>query len=342
MMRSAGGRLLLTVSFVSTPLTINARWPLHLFRWGVFLLACLFLAGQLHADKGRVVWSALQRLELQGGAWPAMAMALLLVPVNWSIEAWKWRKLVYAVEPVSPARALLATLAGTSVGLVTPNRTGEFLGRVLFLPPQVRVSAAFASIPGGIAQFVVTLVMGALALMAVVAFGLALPWQAGWTSTLLMMLTALVCLGASVVYLHPRWFRSLVLQVPLFRRFSRHSKVLHRMDRSLLLLVLGLALLRYVVFAVQFVILCIAFGTGPGFATVAMLVPVIFLVGTLIPTLVLTELGVRGALAVAFLVPQGADATGVLLATTVLWAINLLAPAVLGSVLLVSMRVRTS
>lgn len=314
---------------------------MHLLRWGVFLLACLFLATQLHADKGRALWSAVERAELLPQAWSAVLLALLLVPLNWYLEARKWRKLVQAVEPVGHFRAFLATVAGTGVGLITPNRTGEFLGRVLFLRPQVRVAAAFASIPGGIAQFVVTLLMGALALVAVVVFDLALPWQAGTISTLVVMLSALVCIASFVLYLHPRWFRMLVLHVPFLRRFSTYSKVLDRMDRGLLIQVLGLALLRYTVFTAQFVVLCTAFTSGAGTVQLTALVPVIFLVGSLIPTLVLSELGVRGALAVAFLVPLGADGAAVLMATTVLWTINLLIPAILGSVLLVSMRIRT-
>lgn len=72
-----------------------------------------------------------------------------------------------------------------------------------------------------------------------------------------------------------------------------------------------------------------------------MAVPVIYLVSTLVPTVLLTELGVRGSAAVGFLVPLGGQAPQVLLATFLVWAVNLVLPAVAGSIILLLARIRT-
>jgi hypothetical protein len=99
--------------------------------------------------------------------------------------------------------------------------------------------------------------------------------------------------------------------------------------------------LRYAVFSSQFVLLCMAFGADVSAGAAFLAIPVVYLVSTLVPTVLLTELGVRGSAAVAFFGPLGADEAAVLLATTVLWSLNLVLPAAVGSVLLVSARIRT-
>ena len=69
-------------------------------------------------------------------------------------------------------------------------------------------------------------------------------------------------------------------------------------------------------------------------------VPLIYLITTLIPSAMLTELGVRGSVAVAVLSPLGGEAALVLLATTCLWLINVAMPASAGSLILLVARIR--
>ena len=319
----------------------TGRTLLQVFRWGIFILACAFLYTQLQADKGTQALAALRALPADGHALAGLALTLGLVVVNWGLEALKWRRLMLRVEPVSMGRALQATLAGTSIGLVTPNRTGEFLGRVLFLEPKHRVSAGFATALGSIAQFVVTLVMGGIALVLLAIRVDALPWPSGWYSTALVSLTALVAAGALVLYLVPRLLRQLLLLIPVLARLERASAVLDAFTTRELWSVLGLSVLRYMVFAGQFVLLCVLFQAGVSPATGALVVPVVYLVSTLVPTVLLTELGVRGGAAVAFFLPLGGAEAPVLLATTALWLMNLVLPALVGAVLLVTARIRT-
>lgn len=319
----------------------TGRTLLQVFRWGIFLLACAFLYGQLQAGKGTQALAALQVLPSDTRAMAGLALVAVLVLVNWGLEALKWQRLMARVERVPYGRAFQATLAGTSIGLVTPNRTGEFIGRVLFLDPGHRVSASFATALGSIAQFVVTLVMGGIALVLLALRPDALPWPGGWTSTALISLTALCAAGALVLYLVPRLLRQLLLLIPVLGRLERASAVLDAYGPRELWSVLGLSVLRYAVFTGQFVLLCLLFKTGVSATTVALVVPVIYLVSTLVPTVLITELGVRGSAAVAFFLPVGGAEAPVLLATTTLWLMNLVLPALVGAVLLVTARIRT-
>ena len=72
-----------------------------------------------------------------------------------------------------------------------------------------------------------------------------------------------------------------------------------------------------------------------------MAVPLIYLIATLVPSIMLTELGVRGSVAVAVLAPLGGDPASVLIGTTLVWTINVALPAIAGSLIMVLTNVRT-
>ena len=305
---------------------------LLLLRVVVFVLAVAFLYVRLRGDQGMHVLEALRR----PGAWsPALLLALLgLMVLNWGLEARKWQVLVRRVQPIGWWRAFTATIAGTSIGAITPNRVGEFAGRVLFLEPGHRIEGAFATLLGSIAQFVTTLLFGACAAIALLIGagpGSALPMQAlTWSA---------VAVGgvATVLYFEPALLGRVLLLWPFLRRFERHVRVLESFGRPMLLHVFLLSVLRYAVFTVQFVVVLAVFAGSPWEASLPA-VPLVFLVTTLVPTTVLTEIGVRGSAAVAFL---PGDPLGLTLATTLLWVVNLLLPAAVGSLLVLFVRIRT-
>ena len=317
------------------------RTLLIVFRWGIFLLASVFLYTQLSAAKGTQALAALRHLRTDGIAPWVLLVMLVCMAVNWSLESHKWRWLLRPVERIGSWRSLVATIAGTSVGLVTPNRTGEFLGRVLFLKPENRVKGSFATALGSIAQFVVTLLMGALALVVLRILDHPFPLPNGWVTWFILTLTLLVSFGTLVLYLHPSLLRQLLLLVPFLKRLERASSVLNGYAWPELLIVFFLSLMRYVVFTGQYVMLLVVFGSGLSMMDAILAVPVVYLLSTLVPTVMLTELGIRGTAAVALLAPLGGAEISVLLATTVLWSINVVLPALVGSLILLVARIRT-
>src|SRR5690606_16834411 len=129
------------------------RRTLLLLRWGIFLAACAFLYVRLFVYESTYTGLAGLRSVGEGATvwfWGGM---LALAVLNWGMEAVKWRWLVAHLGSMSLLRAFAATLAGTTIGTITPNRTGEFMGRVLFLAPGHRWQGGFATLLGSIAQF---------------------------------------------------------------------------------------------------------------------------------------------------------------------------------------------
>ena len=100
----------------------------------------------------------------QDQAFPALlALVFMLMPVNWGLEALKWKLLAGKIEPITYGKSLQAVVSGLALGVLTPNRVGEFLGRMLSVEKADRREALSASVVGSFSQLIVTLIFGALA-----------------------------------------------------------------------------------------------------------------------------------------------------------------------------------
>lgn len=265
-------------------------------------------------------------------SWPLVCGAVLLAAVNWGLEAWKWRLAMHAAEPMGPVRAMAATLAGTAVGLFTPNRSGEAAGRLLFLAPGNRWQGGVSLLLCGLAQFTVTVAAGSAALLRWL-HAQAWPWGGPLFTGLTMASVALIAAGAATLCFRPALVLDRTMRLPLLRKFHGRTALLKDAPRRTAWQVLALSALRYAVFAGQYAWLLAALAEVP-WGTGLWAVPFFFLVTTLVPTMVLSDLGVRGSVAVALLVPAGHDPAPVLLAAFLLWAVNLALPAAVGGLLL--------
>ena len=315
------------------------RRTLLIIRWGIFLAACAFLYMRLFAHESTyTAWGDWRSAFGHATGWFWVAMLTMAV-LNWGIEAAKWRWLVMHLERMSLLRAFAATLAGTTIGLITPNRTGEFMGRVLFLAPEHRWQGGFATILGSISQFVTTVLLGGAAFVALWWSG-SITGVASWWGMALAVLVAIVAGGSLLLYFQPRLLHQFILLVPVLRRMGEAAQVLEEYSMRELMAVLLMSMGRYVVFWMQYVFFLITF-TGIPWQETILVVPVIYLVTTLVPTLMLTELGVRGSVAVALLSPIGALPALVLLASFGVWAVNVALPAAVGGVIILVARIRT-
>lgn len=313
------------------------RRTLLFIRWGVFILAGALLYVRLTHKVGMHYPWWLWRSNGEPAPWGTLTLVTLLMLVNWSIEAWKWRCLMRPVQLLGFARALTGTIAGTTIGLITPNRVGEFAGRVLFLDPEHRVQGSFATLLGSIAQFVVTLLLGGIALTS----NHYLHWSSSeparaWN----VVVWSALLIGCSAVFLFfsPGAFARLLLAIPWLKRFERHAHVLDSFSRADLARIFLLSLLRYGVFTVQFAIILVFIARVDAVEAI-LSVPVVFLLTTLVPTMALTELGVRGSVAATFI---HGDDVGIIVSTALIWFINLVIPAVAGGIILLIARIRTT
>lgn len=301
-------------------------------RWGVLIAVAIYLYLATLAQDSRA-WSGAFGALLQ---WPLL-VALILGGASWVVEAHKWKLLVAPLQPASLSSALRATLVGTSMGIFTPNRTGEWFGRAMQADKGMRTQAGLAALLGSTAQTVTTALFGLLALLLVPL----VVRSEGVVSRALPALATIAALCTTALlwlYFHHRALHVIARTLPLPRTVKEASEHLLRyapMDRTRFL---GWSALRYVLFAAQFALLIVLCTGSTDGVSALVAVPIIYLTTTLLPTMVLSELGVRGSAAVALLAPTGMSEPGILVACLAMWLMNVVAPAVIGVVLLWAQR----
>ena len=105
------------------------------------------------------------------------------------------------------------------------------------------------------------------------------------------------------------------------------------------MVILLLSLLRYIVFSYQYYLLLGFFGLDLYLTEAFMFIAMIYFIVALIPTVALTEIGIKGSAAVFLLSGYYGNEIGVIAASFSLWIVNLAIPSLAGAVLLYRVKI---
>jgi hypothetical protein len=261
-----------------------------------------------------------------------------LMIVNWSIEAYKWKIAVKKIQEVEFFKAFRAVLSGVSFSVSTPNRVGEYLGRVLYMDAGNKLKSISITIVGSISQLIITLLMGGIGLIVLQSkieeVHLISPI---WLEVIIYGVIAVLVI-LTLFYYRLSWIIKWVDRLPGSRRFAYLVNALEDFDATLLTRLLSLSLLRFIVFIVQYYLLFRLFDVQvlwwQGFWSVS----VSFLVMAVIPTFAIAELGLRGRIGLILTGLFSSNKAGIIFATAGIWLINLIIPAIAGSLLILSIK----
>ncbi|MCB0665456.1 MAG: flippase-like domain-containing protein [Saprospiraceae bacterium] len=89
-----------------------------------------------------------------------LLFALLLVYANWWLEALKWQKLLVPILPIPFLKAFKSVLIGVTSSIFTPNRVGEYLGRVITIETKYQLAAMTALGFSSLIQLIFLCVLG--------------------------------------------------------------------------------------------------------------------------------------------------------------------------------------
>jgi Lysylphosphatidylglycerol synthase TM region len=266
-----------------------------------------------------------------------------LMFINWGIEARKWQLLVLHLQPFSFGKAFKSVLAGCSVTMLTPNRVGEFGGRVLFLKEENRIKAISLTIAGSISQLLVTMIMGCAGLIFLRFFSQgtsnALSVLPDFWGGVLIYFSITATLLLFLFYIRLGWLVRLIEKIPAFTRVVQHISVLDEFEAKQLLKILALSLLRYVVFVAQYVLLMQVLQIGIAGWLSFWLISVFYLVLAVIPTVGFLELPVRAKTSLELMKLYSGNTLGIETAALAIWVINLVIPALLGSLLILGIKI---
>lgn len=270
---------------------------------------------------------------------PLLVGVVLLMPVNWLIETKKWVVLLQPIQQLPVFQALRVVLIGLTGSLFTPNRIGEYGGRLFLLEPQKRYQAVYATLLGACSQWIVLILLGWWALV--------LAFYQQWLPLEAINLQWLLILGGlGSAFLLGCYFnlKSLLQWVSTWKWASKWTAPLqntpfHYYHKKLLWAALGYALLRSLTYSMQYVGLLYFFGYESSTLIMLVGVLIVYLLQTGIPLPPSTGLLARGNIALFIfgsLQPQ-AWSSSILAATFSLWLLNVILPALWGAWLLVRM-----
>ncbi len=271
-------------------------------------------------------------------SWP-LVLVLLLMFVNWLLDAMKWKYLIKKEEEVTLWLSIKAVFLGITVSIFTPNRVGEFGGRVFCLEKADRIKAVLITILGNVAQLLATIIFGTLALVHYIhSYSGFLDGEADYWFFILVFIAAIVVCTLIALYLNTHWLSSFFMKFKFLRKYQQYSNVFSYYSIKELLYIIFLSSARYAVFSLQFYILLLFFQVEVNLLESLTMSSLVFLTISIIPTIALTEIGLRGSIAIYFFGLVSANHIGILTATFGLWFTNLVLPALLGTVLVYNLK----
>jgi len=267
-------------------------------------------------------------------------LVIVLMFVNWSLEALKWKISVKSVQPVSFARSLKAIFSGVSFSITTPNRIGEYFGRMLYMKEGNRLKVISLTILGSLSQLIVTILFGLLGLL-ILQFNideLNLPTWLQWVKNIGIAGAIVGLFILTVFYFRIGWLVKWIDKIPAIKKYIWLINELEKADTTLLLRLLSISILRYFVFATQYFLLFNFFGVEinwwQGFWGIA----IVFFIMAIIPTIELFEVVGKAFITQEIFAIFTANTLAIGFVTTTIWFINLVVPAAIGSLLILGIK----
>jgi len=305
-----------------------------LFIWLVFSIY-----RQINSQQHLEAWWSNIKASLQSAKVIYLIIVILLVPVNWGIEAVKWKLSINPIYPIRFWEAFKAVLSGVSFSVTMPNRVGEYLGRMLYLPDGNRLKTISITLMGSISQLLITLIAGTVGFIYLKDYLL----HSGTINSLwyrfilvgliivMLILTLFYFQISALERLMERWLKN--------NRYLYLVQSLHWFDGQLLGRLLLLSLARYSIFVIQYVLLFNLFEVYVPLDLQINTMGVIFLALAIIPSIALVEVVLRGEVSLTLMGLFTTNSLGIGLTSVSIWLINLVLPAIIGSLLILNVKV---
>lgn len=273
-------------------------------------------------------------------------LILALVPFNLLLEAVKFRLLLPQKIRPSTFEAFRRICAGLSIGLFTPNRVGEYVGRLTGTTADQRIATIVATFLGGIAQWIPLLGGGVICALGYSQFG-----HLKFASTQTIIIAVFLCLALLLLFRFLPFVLNAVERFWLrFRqnRFFEHQTV-HRFSvqvsytlrgiRSLAVdrpsdvrLAILIACSRYLIYLAQLSLAFVFFGLDAGLEIAVFGSGLLLFAQTFVPLPAFVQALARVEIALLLWAAYAPNELGLASASLLIFVLNLGLPALLGLV----------
>ncbi|MCW8897659.1 MAG: flippase-like domain-containing protein [Flavobacteriales bacterium] len=254
-----------------------------------------------------------------------LLIALLLMPVNWGTEAFKWKFVIRKFENVPFIKALKHVFAGITIGLTTPNRIGEIPARVYLLDNKTHLTGLIGvTFLASFSQVIITFLGGFVAIFFLKENVLFKNYFTLW-----MIVGSFVTALLFLVYFYSKSILTVIQKIPFLnkKKWLEKFSFLSAQEKST---VLFFSLMRYFVFVIQFYLVLTAFHIQINNVAAFSLIPLFFVISSFIPTFIISEIAVRGSVALVVFSTVSTDSLLIISAAVSLWIINVALPSIIG------------
>ena len=293
------------------------------------MLAAGFIYYKLSDNKNLENFEALIKNLSGQKVYSILGSVFLLMFANWFLESLKWRFLISPVQRLSIWKAIESVFCGLTLAVFTPNRIGEYGGRVFFLAPRKRILGLVAMGVGAVGQMVVTNILGAIAILWFIHTYVEMDF---WLFYGICVLALVYCLFFLLLFFNISSLLAILNSIRLLKRLRRFFRILARYHLKELIIVFAYSLLRFIAFTSQYcLVITLLIPDIPLFQMV-MMIFILFFIQSALPSLDLLDVGVRAMTATYFFSFITTNEVAIMAATASVWLVNLIIPAILGSV----------
>ncbi|KJS05554.1 MAG: hypothetical protein VR77_08150 [Flavobacteriales bacterium BRH_c54] len=254
-----------------------------------------------------------------------LIITLLLMPVNWGIEAYKWKFVIRKFKNIPFIKALKHVFAGITIGLTTPNRIGEIPARVYLLDNKTHLTGLIGvTFLASFSQIIITFLGGFTAIFLLKEKTIIKDHFILWT-----IIGSIITVLLFLVYFYSKIVLTFIQKIPFLnkKKWLEKFSFLSAQEKST---VLFFSLVRYFVFVIQFYLVLTAFHIPINNVATFNLIPLFFVISSFIPTFVISEIAVRGSVALVVFSSVSTDSLLIISAAVSLWIINVALPSIIG------------
>lgn len=259
----------------------------------------------------------------------ALIIVVIMMFANWALEIVKWKYLTRSLEKISLWKATKSVFCGLTWAIFTPNRIGEYGGRIMLLHQENRAKGAVLMGVGLFAQLVLTSFFGALSIAWFVTTFLNTPASINFG---IWLIASIYALAFVVLYFNVRWVDYWVGRVKFLQRVKPFFEVLLHVNQRELFHVLVLSFLRFVIFTSQYILLMVIILPDVPMVSMVLMIFILFFVQAAVPTLDIFDFSVRSFVASNLYAYVTTQEIAVMAIVSCIWFVNLILPAIIGSV----------
>ena len=271
-------------------------------------------------------WTIL--LENRVFSFKIMVFLMILSGFNWFFEIKKWQLLTSKVHEISLKLAIQQSLSALTFSIITPNKIGDYGAKALFFPNYLRGKILFLNLIGNFWQMAVTVLFGACGLLFLMNQFTFEPINfQPWHMALLIAILAMLVL---IVRFKNHRFQGVSLAQLI--KFTQTLTLKAHINIALL------SILRYLVFSFQLYLLLNLCGAHLSYLDAMTGISAMYLLASVIPVIQVFDAAVKGSIAMMIFSFFQVPGIAVLSAITCMWLLNVVLPAMIGSIYLFNIK----